>query len=189
MKDITVLIDADDVLWDLLGPWCAWLNEKHGTNVRAEDIEDWDISLYFPSLSREEIFAPSLEEDFWKTVQPKEGAVEYVRKLIDDGFKVYICTASDYQSIKIKFDWVFKRYFDYILWSNVIVAQDKGMVKGDILVDDGVHNLEAFSGRKVLMAAPHNRSYNAETGEMTRANTWKEVYEIVHAFATETTEE
>ena len=65
------------------------------------------------------------------------------------------------------------------------MAQDKGMVKGDILVDDGVHNLEAFSGRKVLMTAPHNQQYDATGNGMIRADNWHEVYKEIRRLAAE----
>ena len=44
MKKLTILIDMDDTLEDLLGAWVSYLNTQYGTNVHKEDIRQWDIS-------------------------------------------------------------------------------------------------------------------------------------------------
>ena len=43
MAKLTVLIDMDDVIEDLLGAWVQALNTKFGTDVKAEDISSWEI--------------------------------------------------------------------------------------------------------------------------------------------------
>ena len=94
MKKLTILIDMDDTLEDLLGAWVSYLNTQYGTNVHKEDIRQWDISVAFPSLSKTQVYEPILLDDFWKTVQPKDGAVGVVQKLISDGHRIYVVTAS-----------------------------------------------------------------------------------------------
>lgn len=37
MKKLTILIDMDDTLEDLLGAWVSYLNTQYGTNVHKED--------------------------------------------------------------------------------------------------------------------------------------------------------
>lgn len=54
------------------------------------------------------------------------------------------------------------------------------MIKADYLIDDGVHNLENGNFIKILMSAPHNRTYDAESNGMIRVNNWKEIYEIIN---------
>ena len=61
----------------------------------------------------------------------------------------------------------------------MIVTGRKQMVRGDVLIDDGVHNLEGGAYRKILFTAPHNRSYDAEANGMTRADNWDEVVRII----------
>ena len=85
----TILIDMDDVMTDLLTPWVEYLNDKHDLSVYTSDITAWDMSLFFPTLSKEEIYQPLNEEDFWKTVKPQEGAVYYLNKLCNE-YQVYI---------------------------------------------------------------------------------------------------
>ena len=172
----TILIDIDDTIENLCETWIDWLNKQYGTSVKYEEITEWDISRFFPSLTKEQVFEPLHNPEIWEWVKPKPGAVEYVKKFIDDGFNVYLCTATDYRNIKPKFESVVQKYFPYISWNQVIVTSCKQMIKADILIDDGVHNLENGDYAKILVSAPHNADYNAEQNGVVRANSWEDIY-------------
>lgn len=178
-SDITILVDMDDVIEELLIPWCDWLNKEHGLNVAPNSVVTWDITEYFPTLTKPQIYSPLNLEEFWDTSKPKEGAVEYLSKLIGEGFKVYICTSTNYQNIALKYMKVIRRHFPFIGWDKVIVAKDKHMIKGDFLVDDGVHNLQNGDYIKILVTAPHNKNYDAEGNGMIRADDWHTIYDTI----------
>ncbi len=182
-KEITVLIDLDDTMTDLTDSWCQWLNKTHGTKVSKEDILGWNISKYFPELTEDQVFEPMHIDSFWSTVKPKSDASKYIGMLMAEGFKVYICTASLFDTIKSKFEYILGTHFPFISWNQIIVAKNKQLINGDILIDDGIHNLEGGSYEKILMSAPHNKSYDAELHGMTRVNSWKEAYDAVHRHA------
>ena len=184
-KKVTVLIDLDDTMTYLTRAWCRWLNWLYGTSVSENDILGWEIANYFPTLTEAQVFTPVHTDKFWKNVEPMEEAPKYIKQLIDEGFDVYICTASTFDTIKAKFEYVLERYFPFISWDQIIVTKNKQLVNGNILIDDGVHNLEGGAYKKILMSAPHNMSYNAESHGMTRVKTWKEVYQAVHTYAEE----
>lgn len=97
-SETTILIDLDDTLEDLLGCWVHKLNEEHNLNVDPKDINDWDIGQFFPSLTRYQVFEPLFNGDFWDSVKPKENAVKYVKKLKDDGYRIFICTNTNYKT-------------------------------------------------------------------------------------------
>ena len=82
---MTILVDFDDTLIDLLKPWCEALNKKAHTKVKPDDIKSWDICSYFPTLTRKEIFEPLDKPSMWKKVQIKLNADKVLKKLIDDG--------------------------------------------------------------------------------------------------------
>lgn len=174
-----ILVDMDDTIIDLLDAWIQYLNKKYDLSVDPTEVTDWDISNFFPTLSKEEVYEPLALEEFWKLVHPKYDAMAYIQKLHDDGHDIYVVTASDYRTIKVKFDWLIKRYFPCISWNHMIIASQKSMILGDILIDDGVHNLEDGHYQKVLMTAPHNMGYDAEAHGMKRANSWAEAYEYI----------
>lgn len=178
-SDITILIDIDDTIEDLLGAWCSWLNNHYGLDVNKDEIEEWDISRYFPTLTREQVFEPLHKDWFWDLVEPKENAALRVKQLIEDGFNVFLCTTTDYRNVKPKFEKVILKHFPFIPWSNIIVAGRKQMIRADFLVDDGVHNLENGDYVKILVTAAHNRQYDAEKNGMIRENDWDSIYKTI----------
>lgn len=94
IKRLTILIDMDDVLENLVECWVADLNRKHGTTVRPEDITNWLIGEFFPSLTKEELFAPLNDPAFWGNLSPMPFAQDVVCRLIDDGHLVRVVTSS-----------------------------------------------------------------------------------------------
>lgn len=177
---MVVLVDLDDTIECLLDAWCCWLNRVYGTTVQPEDVTEWDITKFFPSLTKEEVFAPLYTGFFWSTVKPKSDAMEYLWKIHENGDQIYIITSSNFETIKSKFDCIIGRYFPWISHSNVIVASNKQMVSGDVLVDDGIHNLIGGKYEKILMTAPHNKYIDLSAySDIRRANSWSEAYDII----------
>lgn len=179
MKKLTILIDMDDTIENLLDEWLHTLNEKYGFYVLLNDIRDWDLRKAYPSLSDDEIFSPLKSDELWARVKPKWDAVKYVQKLVDDGHDVYITTSSNLNTIYSKTQSILVRYFPFICMDHVIVCTRKQMIRGDVMVDDGVHNLDGGEYHKILFTAPYNREYDAERNGMHRANTWEEVYAMI----------
>lgn len=185
MRKLTVLVDLDDTLEMLGEAWCEYLNARHGLSVAYEDLNQWDVASVFSTITREQVFAPLLEDEFWEYVKPIDGAVDGLKKVIEDGHKVYIVTTSNYQSLKAKMDKVLFRYFPYLSWSDVIITSNKQMIRGDVLVDDGPHNLVGGSYAKIMMDAPHNRQFIEKDYGILRVKTWDEVYSAICEIAQE----
>ncbi len=68
-----------------------------------------------------------------------------------------------------------------IPWSHVIVTSNKSLVKGDVLVDDGLHNLYEGSYIKVLFDKPWNREVDKDklTDIIHRIHNWDEIVKLI----------
>lgn len=77
------------------------------------------------------------------------------------------------------------KYFPFLTWNDVIITSHKQLVNGDVLIDDGTHNLEGGNYFKILMTAQHNKKYDAEANGMLRVETWAEVYSAITLLAEE----
>lgn len=179
MKKLTILIDMDDTIENFGQTLIDTLNETYGLNVNIDDVKEWDLTKPFPTLSKHQIFAPTYTKEFWERVKPLPGAVENVKRLVDDGHDIVIVTASAPQSVPLKLERFLFKYFPFIKRSNVIICSRKQMVKGDIMIDDGPHNLEDGDYVKIMMTANHNKSYDTDTNGMKRVNNWDEAYQYV----------
>lgn len=183
MKRLTVLIDADDTIENLCEVWVNFLNEKYGTSVLLSDIKEWDMTKAFPTISPVKVFEPLFDENLWKRVAPLPGAVEYVKKIIEDGHKVIIVTSSHPGTVNPKWEYVLSKYFPYISSHDVIFASQKQLIKGDVMVDDAPHNLVGGDYIKLLYDAPHNQSFDTELHCITRVYNWAEVYFAINYIA------
>lgn len=179
MKKLTILVDMDDTIECLLVEWLHILNARHHRFVTPDDIHSWNIQEYYPGLSSDQVYAPLYTKELWESVKPKWDAIEYLRKLQEDGHEVYIVTSSNFKTIQTKYESIIGRYFPFINLNHMIVCAKKQMIRGDVMVDDGVHNLEGGEYVKVLMTAPHNREYNAEENDMHRVDNWWEAYALI----------
>lgn len=183
MKRLTILVDMDDTVEDLLSAWVSYLNAKHGTSVQKDDVAQWDISKSFPTLSKKQVYEPLYLDDFWLSVKPIDGAAEALQRLMADGHQVLIVTTSSYETLRTKMEEVLFKYFPFLSWDDVIITSRKQLVNGDVLVDDGPHNLEGGQYLRVLMDAPHNRAYNTESNGMIRVYNWSEAYDVISRYA------
>ena len=174
-----ILVDMDDTIEQLLQAWVDGVNKKYGRSASCDDITDWNVSKAFPGLSWEEVYTVPIEPGFWGRVLPIPGAVEGLKALIDRGHEVYIVTATYYESVEEKMKDLLFRYFPFLSWSQVILTGRKQLIRGDVLIDDGIHNLEGGDYRKILFTAAHNRFYDAEAHGMIRVNTWEEAVEVI----------
>ena len=180
-----ILVDMDDTIEHLLQAWVDALNARYHRDVTIDTIRTWNVAAAYPGISRKDVYAVPDEPGFWKTVKPVEGSAEVLKHFKEEGHELYIVTATRYESIFEKMDDLLFRYFPFISWDQVIVTSKKQMIRGDVLIDDGIHNLEGGDYVKVLMTMPHNEDYDAEANGMIRVHDWKEAEAVIDRLAAE----
>ena len=180
---MVILVDMDDVLEQLVEAIVKYNNSRYGTDVSSYDVVEWNLAKAFPTLTREMVYSPEYDEEFWTSVEPMPDADRVLRKLIDEGHEIYVVTASMYQTIKQKMDDLLFRWFPFLDWDHVIVTANKQMINGDVLIDDGPHNLTGGSYRKILFDRPHNRGFDEKSVGAVRVYDWDGVYEQIRLMA------
>lgn len=178
--NMTILVDMDDTLVGLLPAWITFLNKRHGLNVKPEEVTEWDMRKAFPSLTDKEIYGPLETEDFWDSVVPLPYARTYLQKLVEEGHKIKVCTASHHNTVAPKLNKALFPYFNFIGYKDVIICSDKHLIKGDMIIDDGPHNLKDFKGFRFLIDAPHNQDADPESYDY-RVKNLKDVYNWFHS--------
>ena len=180
---MTILVDLDDTIEQLLKALVKRANERFQRNASVDDVTDWSIVCAFPGIEKKQILDFMCEQDFWETVEPVPGAAEALKHFMDEGHQVYIVTATEPEHVEGKMKRVLFRYFPFLSWDQVIVTSRKQMIRGDVLIDDGVHNLEGGEYRKILVTAPYNREYDAEAHGMIRVHNWDEIIGVIDRMA------
>ena len=174
-----ILVDMDDTIEQLLKTWIARGNEKFGRNVKLDDVTVWNIAFPFPGIPKQEIYDLTYEPGFWSSIEPMPGAAEALKHFMDEGHEVYIVTSTEIEHVEEKMKGLLFRYFPVLDWGQVIITRRKQLIRGDVLIDDGIHNLEGGPYKKILFTAPHNRHYDAEANGMIRVYNWEETVRII----------
>lgn len=181
---MTILVDMDDVLEQLVVGWVQYVNERFGTSTTAQDVCQWDMSKAFPTLTHAQVYSAINDDALWDYVHPMPGAAETLQKLTEDGHQIFIVTATGYQTLRAKMEKVLFRYFPFLQWHQVIITEHKQMIQGDVLIDDGPHNLAGGQYRKLLFDAGHNRNFDEASIGAVRVHNWNEVYQEITKMTT-----
>lgn len=172
-KKLTILVDLDEVMNNLVEVWVSRINEIYGLNVNFNDISQWELETFFPSLTKSQVYKPLHEKSLWERLAPQEGCQKTLKKWIDAGHTVMITTSTFYKHAETKGEWL-KHYFPFLTWDNVIITSKKHLIKGDVLIDDGLHNLQSGDFIKVIMTRPWNKSFDEKANGMFRIHNWQE---------------
>lgn len=152
----TILLDMDDTILDLKGPWLARYNELKGTDIKMSAWVGWDANAI-----GEGMYDILKEDGFFASLPPYEEAIEVIRRL-NEKHEVVLLTASVFgPSMKDKGLWV-QKHLPFIPEDNFMIARKKYLVRGDVLVDDGPHNISAFPGLTIAKRHGHNTNSNPD---------------------------
>lgn len=123
MTRLRILFDADDVAETLLEGWVKTLNERYGTTTSVEDVTDWDVSKAFPTLTKQQIYGVLQEDEVWAKLTPMPGAQEYLKRLHDEGHELYMVTATDYRTCRVKIERILE-LFPFLDANHIIIAHN-----------------------------------------------------------------
>lgn len=153
-----ILLDQDGVLADLHHGWLHLHNQDNPEDaVHPHTITRWAIHEFVKVGHR--IYDYLHRHDLYDHVPVIPGAQEAVQQLIDAGHELAVVTAAGNigAMIENKIKWL-KTHFPMIPAENFVFTNNKGLVSGDLLIDDGPHNLELFPNLSLMFDAPHNRT-------------------------------
>lgn len=176
----TVLLDVDGVLADFSGELLRWVGPQY---TRAQ-LTEWDLTKALGIENRQHLFDEyASEPGFCESLPVLEGAqdfVEELRKVAD-----VVIVTSPYSAARL---WTFERlrwlerHFGISKY-DVIFAKRKYLVKGDVMIDDGPHNIDEFvnrGGRGLLIDQPWN---HAHLIPLSSIDGYERVYGLTQALA------
>lgn len=165
----SIAIDMDGVLVEIESQLVKYYNAEYGENVTVADIQGRSGSEAFPKDAgkRRMVNTPGFFRD--PAVMP--GAVEAVKKLMED-YEVYIVSAATEFPLSLieKYEWL-QVYFPFIDWRHIVLCGDKSIIGTDYMIDDHCKNLDVFKGKTLMFHAHHNTHLNHHF----RVHSWDEV--------------
>jgi 5'-nucleotidase len=175
-KEMIVLVDVDSTVADLMPEWLRLYNEEWGDKLSSSDITEWDMTKFVHPDCGNKIYSYLLREDLYDNVKPIDGAVEGVQHIRSLGHRVVFVSAGVYAHAK--FVWLNKHGFEPGKYAeDFIVAYDKSLIQGDVLIDDKYENVIKFPQDdykcSILFSQPWNRKYQW----VDKVSTWKQFIE------------
>lgn len=171
------LVDIDDTISNFGEILVKELNKIYHTSFTKEDMNNWEwLKNNFKNP-----WIPTESKEFWDKITIDENAINCLEKLVKNGEEVYLVTASfPSDTLGYKIRKTLENFNEkYIKKENVIVCYDKSLIKGDIRIDDGIHNLYKDS-LNILLTQPWNKYFNEKEFyfPIIRKNNWKEIKNI-----------
>lgn len=170
-----IAVDIDAVCADLAPAWLAAYNRDYHDSLTPEQLKDWGIVEFVKPECGAKIFYYLDNPSFYDRVEAIEGAREYINALRMDGHRIIFVTSSPPSTYGRKFQWLVDKGFiehDVDGLESYFEARDKSMIRADILLDDGYHNVETFPGVGELFNQPWNLKYDHPH----RVESWREFY-------------
>ena len=172
MKKLTILCDLDGIVANLLESWISAANSAHGTSIKREQVDKWEIDQCVPQGRR---IYDLLTRELFADLVPIPGAIEALRSFHEVGHEVIVVTASskDPGVSEAKLRWVLK-HLPWLTMDDVFVGSKKHLVRGDALIDDAPKNILAYrkawpGAAIVTIDYPYNRSTKVQKAVTYRA--------------------
>ena len=174
-----IAIDFDGVLFPTVEKVLEIYNKKHGTFLDISQIISYDLHDNFLPDVAEELIELFIDKDVYSSLQPYKGAVKAIKTLIEQGYEIYVATATDVRNMEWK-EQLLQKYFPFIPKKNLIRIHDKSLLKIDILVEDCIDNLKSIIVHRICFNQPWNQ--NEETDwlyDIYRIHRWDEITNVI----------
>lgn len=146
-RKLTVLIDLDGIVVDLLSEWLKAYNAEYGDSLTKDDVKSWDMHENVKKECGFKIYNFIDIDECYTDLPPLPGAVEGIRAIREMGHDPVIVSASSKNPLSAarKIAWCAK--YLKMKRKDVIISSRKELVAGDILIDDSPVNIAAYKTR------------------------------------------
>lgn len=142
-----IIVDMDGIVADSMVAWLDKIHEKTGIRATLDDVKAWEFynDPPFNAAPKNSILEILQEPDFHARIKPLPGAIEALKSLHEEGHDLRLVTARHGPvSMPATLAWV-KDHLPFLsVETNVLFVVDKWLVKGDVIIDDKLANLEQY---------------------------------------------
>lgn len=172
-KKKVIAIDQDFVLAKLTQKWLKTYNTIFNDNLKLQDIKSWSIVDYVKPEAKEYMLNILNLHKFYRDLEVVEDSQRVLEKLSKDYEIIIVTDPFTRMSFKSKHDWL-AEHFPFIPTRNYVFTGNKSIIHADYLIDDGVHNLEGFSGYGLLYESP----YSDKEERFFKVKNWQDIEHV-----------
>lgn len=172
---MVIAVDIDGVLADLQTELLRRYNADYNDHLALKDITAWDFKNFVKPECGEHVYEYFDAPGLYNNVCVIRGAIGGVEALRANHRVIFVTTPTP-KSAGAKLTWLSENgLLDNK--KNYMECYDKSLVRADVLVDDGAHNLMNFKKDRILFHQPWNA--NDFVGGSYRARSWEDVVNFV----------
>lgn len=164
MSDLVFLLDMDGVIADFIGKLLKIYKERYGVSYTHADVTHFMFEKCFDKATADKMYPLFNEPGFFADLEKIQHADETVTALLGLGH-VEICTTPpkvhsgdnasrasvekktrslNHYSVADKLVWINDHFPQ--LSKHVTLTGKKHLIRGDVLIDDGMHNIKPWCG-------------------------------------------
>ena len=141
-RKLRVLADMDSIVADFFAGLWRDYEAATGERVATASIASWDMSKYVKDPER--LVACFHSPGCFASLDPIPGAIPALQALVAEGHEVVVVsTPCTPHSAAEKISWC-AHHLPFLDQRNVWIGHKKHHVRGDVLIDDGPHNISAY---------------------------------------------
>ena len=181
---MVIFIDIDDTISNFAEVLLNRLNKKYKTSFKTSDITSWNWIC-------EKFHNPweVISGTFWEEVDIMQDAKDFIKKRLEKNDEIYLVTATFIDdNLPIKIENTLKKLDNLIDKNHVIITNNKKFLCGDIMIDDGLHNLrDNHCKENICFSQPWNwKEWYDECDDggcmFFRSNDWKRINGYINSF-------
>lgn len=174
-KKLTILCDIDGVVDNLVECVLDRYNQKYNDNVKVEDIKEYSMQKYLNDDCKN-VFMEFATEELIMQMNTPDNCVNVVTNLMQNhNFYFVSKTAPDHVASKNK--WL-KSNFPLYNEDMLIVCGNKQLIRGDVLIEDCLDNLNSDVPLNIVFDKPWNKE--RKDVEYMRVKSWKEITDVIN---------
>ena len=137
MKPLTIGVDMDGILVDLMPTWLDWYHANLAHDDENVAIEDITRDLHHIVKAGKKVFDALNTPGWFKDLPELPGAIAALKLLVEQGHHVVICTSpgNSVDAPSDKTRWI-RRNAPFLDKTNMIITHQKHLCCFDVLIDD-----------------------------------------------------
>ena len=168
-----IAIDIDSTIAELDRVWLGRYNQDYHDSLTHFQITKWAIHEFTKPECGTKIYDYLKDRTLYDDIEPYPGALEAVNYFKSHGHRVIFVTSTPPEGAGCKLFWLRKHGFlpEGNTAPDYYECHDKSLIRADLLIDDGFHNISGFPGRTILFDQPWNSDFEWRS----RAVSWPEI--------------
>ena len=185
---MNIAVDFDETLFPTLSKVIEIYNKRYDDTLSLDAITTYNLYESLPSQVADRLLELFTDKEVYDNLQPYKGSVKALQTLANNGYEIYIATATSSKNLEWK-EQLLRRYFPFIQKENLIRIHNKKLLNVDVFIEDNLDTLTQTFADRICFDQPWNRSDSKDFAyNISRAYCWGDIVDIINKIEKENEE-